>query len=154
MRVAVTAVALASLFGAGHAHAQFQTLSIPVGVNASPVRPAASINTLQEMMHAIRGCWSPPPLDPGQQPIDLLFRVSFKRSGELFGKPPTIEFVQEVTPQQRERYYRAVAEMLDRCSKMPFTEAMGGAVAGRVFKINFIDMRKRKQTSWPTTKTS
>ena len=46
-------------------------------------------------------------------------------------------------------YYAAVAEAIDRCSPMPFTESMGGAVAGRVFRVNFIDMRNRRQAEVP-----
>jgi len=74
--------------------------------------------------------------------------------GELFGKPRIVEFARPVTPEERGRYYAAVAEAIDRCSQMPFTEQMGGAVAGRVFRVNFIDMRNRKQAEvpWPTEK--
>ena len=146
------ALAMLAIFGiawsawVGSASAQFQGLTIPVYVsNREPKRPTAPIDNLQQLMRALHDCWTPPTLDPGRGPIDVTFRVSFKRTGELFGKPPTIEFVQQVTPEQRGRYYQAVAEALDFCSKMPFTDAMGGAVAGRVFRVNFIDMRNRKQ---------
>ena len=157
MRGAIAVLAtcgLALSLGAGDAQAQFHTLGIPIPAShPPPTRPTAPVNTVREMAWALAGCWNPPPLDPGQQPIDVVFKVSFKRSGERFGKPPFIEFVQPVTPEVRGRYYQAVAEALDRCAQLPFTEAMGGAVAGRVFRINFIDMRNRKQT-WLTTKTS
>jgi hypothetical protein len=157
MRGAAAALALAALGLAwsGHtAHAQFFTLGIPIpGPNPRPMSPTAPINTVRDLAMAMAACWNPPPLDPGSQSIDVVFKVSFKRSGELFGKPPFIEFVQKVSDEVRGRYYQAVAEALDRCSKMPFTDSMGGAVAGRVFRINFIDMRNRKQTLWLTTKT-
>jgi hypothetical protein len=138
------------------AFAQFQTLVITVrGNNTDPVRPTAPVDNLQDLMRALLGCWSPPPVDSSRQPVDLVFRVSFKRSGELLGKPPFIEFVREVTPEQRAVYYGAVAEAIDRCSKMPFTDSMGNASAGRVFRVNFVDGRNRKQAevSWLTTKT-
>ena len=95
------------------------------------------------------------PAGPNRQPVDLTFQVSFKRSGELFGKPRAIQFAHEVTPQERDRYYQAVAEAVERCSQMPFTDRMGGAVAGRTFRVNFIDARNRKQAevSWLITKT-
>jgi hypothetical protein len=124
--------------------------------NPNPVRPAGPVNTIQDLSRALRDCWTPPPFDRDLGPIDVTFTVSFKRSGELFGKPRVITFVQKVTPEIRGRYYAAVAEALDRCAKMPFTEQMGGAVAGRVFRVNFLDKRnsKRAETSWPTTTTS
>ena len=152
----------AALFGAaaiacpGTAVAQGTILSIEIrGQNGNPVRPTAPVNNLQDLMQAFARCWSPPPIDTSRQPVDLTFQVSFKRSGELFGKPRAIQFAHEVTPQERERYYQAVAEAVERCSQMPFTDSMGGAVAGRTFRVNFIDARNRKQAdvSWLITKT-
>jgi hypothetical protein len=35
--------------------------------------------------------------------------------------------------------------MLQRCAPLPFTEALGNAVAGRPFTMRFIDDRKLKQ---------
>ena len=80
--------------------------------------------------------------------------MSFKRNGELFGKPRAIYFARQVTDKEREIYYRAVAEAVERCAQMPFSEAMGGAAAGRLFRINFQDQRKTKRAgfTWPTEK--
>ena len=147
--------ALAYLFAADAAPAQRTTLSILIrGTNANPARPTAPVNNLQELSAALAACWSPPPADRERGPVGVIFQVSFKRSGELFGKPRIVEFVRPVTPEERGRYYAAVAEAIDRCSQMPFTEAMGGAVAGRVFRVNFIDLRNSKQAEvpWPTEK--
>ena len=147
--------ALAGLFAAEIALAQRTTLSILIrGTNANPARPTAPVNNLQELSAALAACWSPPPADRERGPVDVIFQVSFKRSGELFGKPRIVEFARPVTPEERGRYYAAVAEAIDRCSQMPFTEAMGGAIAGRVFRVNFIDLRNSKQAEvpWPTEK--
>jgi hypothetical protein len=146
-------IALAGL-AASDAVAQQQPIVISIpGANPNPKQPTRPVNSLQDFAAALAGCWNPPPLD-GRQPVDVIFVVSFKRTGELFGKPRVIQFNGEVTPAQRAIYYTAVAEALDRCSKMPFTEAMGGSAAGRVFRITFVDMRNRKQASnsWLITK--
>ena len=150
------ALAVAAVLCAGTALAQ-TILQIEVrGSNPRPVRPSALINNLDELMAALVGCWSPPPLDTKRQPLDLTFQVSFKRSGELFGKPRTIDFPRPVTDEERQIYYTAVAEAIDRCSRMPFTDSMGGAVAGRPFRINFLDRRnsRKAEVSWLTMKTS
>jgi hypothetical protein len=142
--------------GAAAAQGQGMILHIEIrGQNNNPVRPTVPINNLQELMQALGRCWSPPPVDTARQPLHLTFQVSFKRSGELFGKPRAIEFEREITPEERERYYLAVAEAVERCSQMPFTDGMGGAVAGRTFRVHFIDARNRKQAEvpWLTTKT-
>lgn len=143
------------LVAADLARAQGMILSIEINrSNSKPARPSAKVNTLQDFMAALAACWSPPPLDAAHSPVDLTFQVSFKRSGELFGKPRVVNFARPVTQQERERYQLAVVEAIDRCSPMPFTEQMGGAVAGRTFRVNFLDRRnsKKAEVSWLTTK--
>ena len=113
--------------------------------NPQPTRPSDPVDTLRDFAEALRGCYSPPPIDDVSQPVDLTFQVSFKRSGELFGKPRVVNFARTVSSEERQRYYLAVAEAIDLCSPMPFTEAMGGASAGRTFRVNIIDSRNRRQ---------
>ena len=149
-------VLVAALVGmAQPARAQQQPIVISIpGPNPNPRKPEGPVNSLQDLALALAGCWNPPPLE-GHQPVDVIFVVSFKRTGELFGKPRVIQFNGEVTPTQRAVYYTAVAEALDRCWNMPFTEAMGASAAGRVFRITFVDMRNRKQALnlWLTMRT-
>ena len=122
--------------------------------NPRPRRAERPVNDLVQIQAALADCWQFPPVDEGRAPVDVVFTVSFKRSGELFGKPRVVKFSRAVSDAERERFYQAVAEAIDRCSPMPFTDSMGGAVAGRTFHIRFIDLRKRKQadTQWLTEK--
>ena len=55
-----------------------------------------------------------------------------------------------VSDEERQRYSTAVVEAVDRCSPMPFTEQMGGAVAGRTLRVNFLDRRnsRKAEVSW------
>ena len=155
MKRVLALAAFGLIAAAGLAHAQATVLSIEIRrTNSNPTRPKAPVNNLQDLMAAFAGCWSPPPLDPARQPVDLTFQVSFKRSGELFGKPRAIQFARPVATEERERYYTAVAEAVGRCSQMPFTDSMGGAVAGRTFRVNFIDRRnsRKAEVPWLTTK--
>jgi hypothetical protein len=154
-RAACVLAALA-LAGASVARAQGTLLLIEIrATNPQPVRPTGPVNDLQEFMAAWAGCWGPPPVDRSRPPLDLTFQVSFKRTGALFGKPRAISFAREVTPEERQRYYQAVAEAVERCSQMPFTDQMGGAVAGRPFRVSFLDRRdsRKAETRWPTMKT-
>jgi len=122
--------------------------------NPRPRRPVGNVNDLIEIQAALADCWQFPPVDEGRAPVDVVFTVSFKRSGDLFGKPRVVKFSREVSGAERERFYQAVVEAIDRCAPMPFTDAMGGAIAGRTLHIRFIDSRKRKQadTQWLTEK--
>jgi hypothetical protein len=123
--------------------------------NLEPRKPVSAVNTLNDLSRALSDCWSPPPFDRDFGPVDVNFTMAFRRSGELFGTR-IVTFVQKVTPEIRERYNTAVAEAVDRCARMPFTAAMGGAVAGTVFRVSFLDKRnsKKADASWPTTTTS
>jgi hypothetical protein len=160
IRPAAAAFALAAVatgLSLPGAHAQGMILQIEVrDDNRRPVRPRDVVNTLQDLAAALFACWSPPPLEAKRQPLDLTFQVSFKRSGELFGKPRVVNFARPVTDDERQLYYTAVAEAVDRCAPMPFTESMGGAVAGRTFRVNFLDRRntRKAEVSWLTTTTS
>ena len=146
MRRAALVASATLMMAAGAALAQGTILTIEINrSNARPHGPTGSINTLQDLMAAFAGCWAPPPADTSRGPVDLTFQVSFKRSGELFGKPRAINFARAVTNKEREIYYRAVAEAVDRCAQMPFTESMGGAVAGRPFRVNFLDRRNSRK---------
>jgi hypothetical protein len=122
--------------------------------NSRARRPERPVNDLVQIQAALADCWKFPPVDDGRSPVDVIFELSFKRSGELFGKPRVVKFSREVSQAERERFNLAVVEAVDRCSPMPFTDSMGGAVAGRVLRIRFIDSRKRKQVrvTWPTEK--
>jgi hypothetical protein len=155
IRYALGVVAAIAAMAPGAAFAQGMLLWIEIGRdNPRPARPSASIDNISGLSDALRRCWNPPPADASRPKIDVTFSISFKRSGELFGKPKVVTFAQPVTDEQRGRYYTAVAEALDLCSKMPFTDSMGGAVAGRVFRVNFVDERNsRKTQKWLTTKT-
>jgi hypothetical protein len=152
---ALGAVAAIAGMAPGAAFAQGMVLLIEIGHdNPRPARATTPINDLHGLTDALRSCWNPPPSDPAKGDIDVTFSISFKRSGELFGKPKAVIFARKVTDEQRSRYYTAVAEALDLCSKLPFTDSMGGAVAGRVFRVNFLDKRNsRKAQIWLTTKT-
>jgi hypothetical protein len=155
IRRALGAVAAIAGMAPGAAFAQGMVLLIEIGHdNPRPARPTAPIDNLRGLTNALRHCWNPPPADPAKGEIDVTFSISFKRSGELFGKPKAVIFARKVTDEQRSRYYTAVAEALDLCSKLPFTDSMGGAVAGRVLRVNFLDKRNsRKAQIWLTTKT-
>jgi hypothetical protein len=76
--------------------------------------------------------------------MDLTIMLSFKRNGEIFGAHLTYES-RPVSPQERDIYYRALANMMRLCSPLPFTDGLGNAVAGRLFAFRFHDTRKQKK---------
>ena len=116
--------------------------------------PAAAepeqLNTIRDVVLAIHRCWRPPPPDKAG-PVDITVIVSFNREGAILGHPRISYESEEATDNDRIAYRVAVMEALQRCTPMPFTDAMAGAAAGRPFAIQF---RSRKtspdKTSPPT----
>ena len=94
------------------------------------------VNTIREAIAKIGSCWKPPPLSLAN-PIDITVIVSFNRSGEILGRPRITYESEQATDNDRLQYRIAVMEALQRCSPMPFTDSMAGAVAGRPFAIQF-----------------
>ena len=97
---------------------------------------AGQVNTIREAIARIGSCWKPPPLSRAN-PIDITVIVSFNRTGEILGHPRITYESEQATDNDRVAYRIAVMEALQRCSPMPFTESMAGAVAGHPFAIKF-----------------
>jgi hypothetical protein len=116
-----------------------------VATGAAAQTPQASLKTLSELGAALRACWIPPPLDQARAGMQITVQMSFRRNGELFGRPRITFETAGASDDERLAYRIAVARMLQRCASLPFTEALGNAVAGRPFTIRFIDNRNLKQ---------
>ena len=113
------------------------------------------VNTIREAIARIGSCWKPPPLSRAN-PIDITVIVSFNRSGEILGHPRITYESEQATENDRLQYRIAVMEALQRCSPMPFTESMAGAVAGRPFAVKFHNRKPPPQPiekrAWLTPK--
>jgi len=115
-----------------------------LGVSGAPAADA-EVNTIQDVFQHLRSCWKPPP--PAKaRPIDITVVVSFNRSGNILGHPRITYESAEASDNDRLQYRIAVMEALQRCTPMPFTDAMAGAAAGRPFAIQF----RNRKTSPPT----
>jgi hypothetical protein len=108
----------------------------------------AQVDNIREAFARFRTCWKPPPASRAH-PIDITVIVSFNRAGEILGHPRISYESGEATDNDRLQYRLAVMEALQRCTPMPFTEAMAGAVAGRPFAIKF---HNRKPSPQPVEK--
>ena len=96
----------------------------------------AQVNTIQDLLAKLRTCWKPPPRSLAN-PIDITVVVSFNRAGDILGHPRITYESEQATHNDRLMYRIAVMEALQRCTPMPFTEGMAGAVAGRPFAVQF-----------------
>jgi hypothetical protein len=102
------------------------------------------VNTIHEAFLRFRSCWKPPPLSRAN-PIDITVIVSFNRAGEILGRPRITYESEQATDNDRVQYRIAVMEALQRCTPMPFTESMAGAIAGRPFAVQFHNKKPSPQ---------
>jgi hypothetical protein len=102
------------------------------------------VNTIREAYARFSSCWKPPPTSRAN-PIDITVIVSFNRAGEILGHPRITYESEKASDNDRLQYRLAVMEALQRCTPMPFTESMAGAVAGRPFAIQFRNRKSAPQ---------
>ena len=117
----------------------------PSSAQAEP----AQVDTIRDVFARLRTCWRPPPASSANPDIDITVIVSFNRAGDILGHPRITYESAQATDNDRLIYRIAVMEALQRCTPMPFTEGMAGAVAGRPFTIQF---RNRKVPPQPVEK--
>ena len=124
----------------------------PVGAQAG----AEPVNTIREAYARFGSCWKPPPASRANPEIDITVVVSFMRDGNINGQPKIAYESEQATDNDRLAYRIAVMEALQRCTPMPFTEGMAGAVAGRPFAVLFRHKKRPPQPiekrAWLTTK--
>ena len=119
-------------------------LASPGIVRAEP----SALDSLKEIFVRLHACWKPPPLSAAN-PIDITVVVSFNREGVILGHPRITYESEQASDNDRLQYRIAVMETLQRCTPLPFTEGLGGAVAGRPLAIPF---RTRKRPPKPDEK--
>jgi hypothetical protein len=101
------------------------------------------LNTLSAMFAALRGCWVPPPAAEARHGMQMSVRLSFKRTGELIGEPRVTFTSPNTPPEVKDLYHQSIIAALERCTPMPFTTGLGGAIAGRPIAIRFVDNREQ-----------
>ncbi len=133
--------------GAGRTLRILVAAALPLVLFATPARAEdGQVNTIREAFARLYSCWRPPPLSRAN-PIDITVRLSFNRAGQILGHPRITYESAQASDNDRLQYRIAVMEALQRCTPMPFTEGMAGAVAGYPFVIQF----RNKRPSPPAT---
>ena len=107
-------------------------LALTVSARAEPQQ----LDTIRDVVVQIHRCWRPPSLSQAN-PMDITVIVSFNREGAILGHPRITYESEQASDNDRLQYRIAVMETLQRCTPLPFTQGLGGAVAGRPFAIPF-----------------
>jgi len=130
-------------------------LLLPLWTGAALAEPVR-LDTIKDVFAKLHSCWTPPPRSRAN-PIDITVVVSFNREGAILGRPRITHESEDASDNDRLIYRAAVMEALQRCTPLPFTAALGGAVAGRPFAVPFRSRKKlppkpREHRAWLTPK--
>jgi hypothetical protein len=71
-------------------------------------------------------------------PREATFRLSFRRDGTLFGEPTRTFSQPPATDPQQALFLQSLRKAMFACSPLPFSNALGGAMAGRPFPFRYI----------------
>ena len=132
------------------------SMALLCAVSASAAQAqTGQVDNIKEAFARLRTCWRPPPASRANPDVEITVIVSFTRDGNILGRPKITYESENASDNDRLEYRIAVMETLQRCTPMPFTEGMGGAVAGRPFAIRF-QIRKPppkpiEKRAWLTT---
>ena len=99
------------------------------------------LGTIRAVFAALRSCWVPPNKEHSRPGTQFSVRLSFKRNGDLFGKPRVTYVTPGLSDGVRQAYWNAIEAAVERCTPLAFTRGLGGALAGRPFAIRFVDRR-------------
>jgi len=99
------------------------------------------LDTLADVRQALRRCWRWPPESVSSSGMELSVRLTFKRSGEIYGVRVTFQS-SDASEEERSPYNTAVLESIKRCSPLPITEKLGEAIAGHVMVMHIHDKRE------------
>jgi hypothetical protein len=102
------------------------------------------VNTIREVLTVLKRCWIPPPQNAARVGMQITVRFSVTRTGEILGKPKITFETEAATDAQRIAYRIAVMSMLQRCTPLPITDALGNAIAGHPLSIRLIDERLQR----------
>jgi hypothetical protein len=130
-------------------------LSHTASAQARPPDSRQPLNTIKDVGDALSRCWVPPSLEKSRSGTQITVQITFNRSGEVMGEPRFTFITPGTPPEIRTAYQLSVADAISRCAPMPFTPALGGALAGRPFAMRYQDTRGQKgaDKSWLITKT-
>ena len=102
-------------------------------------------NRLDEIGALLSKCLQMPPGDIARPGMRVTLRLAFTRDGEILGEPRFTFTTPGVPPEIRAAYQRAAVDMLNRCTPLPITKELGGAIAGRPLVIPIVETRNEKK---------
>jgi len=107
------------------------------------------VNRLYDLGPLLSKCLEMPPDDEAWAGMRVTLKLAFKRDGELLAAPRFTYTTHDAPADVKTAYQDAARDMLKRCTPLPITASLGGAIAGRPFVIPIIETRTEKKPDTP-----
>ncbi len=105
-----------------------------------------SLATVHEIYATLRACWVPPE-QATQGRVQVTVRLSFKRDGEVLGRPLIVYENPDMSDAARRAVQAAVASTLQRCNPLPLSAALGDIIAGHPINVRLGEGWRHKGTA-------
>ena len=122
-----------AIFAAAFVTVLFASATVAIA-QERPCHSTDPVDTLKEMSEAIYACWMPP---AGTAGMSLTLQFSLRRNGTLIGKPRATYLDLGTNPQLSRAFVASILKALDDALPLPFSDSMGGAIAGRMLAPRF-----------------
>jgi hypothetical protein len=116
---------------------------------SQPLDRDRKANRLDELGPLLSQCLELPPDNEVRAGMRVTLKLAFRRDGALLGEPRFTYVTHEASQDDKDRYRQAALDMLKRCTPLPVTAALGGAIAGRPFVVPIIEARPQKSADAP-----
>jgi hypothetical protein len=111
---------------------------------AGPANAAAPANSIQAMFAVLNRCMASVRIAPG---TDVTVQFMLNRRGGLIGKPRITHAQWAGDEDQRKASAASIAQGFDRCLPLSISDALGGAIAGRLIAYRFHGPRQGEYKS-------
>jgi hypothetical protein len=105
------------------------------------------LDTLRDMFGALRACWVPPAQEDARAGMQMSVRFAFNVTGGIIATPRVTYSSPNASREARKTYHDTITAALVRCTPLPLSERLGGAVAGRPLAIRFVENRNLEGTA-------
>ena len=112
----------------------------PAAAVAAPAH--GKLNSIREVFGALRACFAAPLGEESSRELSATIRFSFTRQGNILGEPRFTYVEPGLPADTRQAFERAVGHTLVACMPLPFTDGLGGALAGRPFSVRIVKPAK------------
>jgi hypothetical protein len=117
--------------------------------SSEPIDRDHPVDRLYDLGPLLSKCLVMPPDDEVRPGMRVTLKLAFKRNGELLAEPRFTYTTHEAPAEVKTAYHEAALDMLKRCTPLPITAELGGAIAGRPFVVPIVETRPEKKADAP-----